>query len=129
MPKSEKPKSEKEIQSGIMVALSNAHCLIWRNTIGMLKDAKGHFIRYGIGGAGGSDLLGYLPIHITADMVGRKMGIFVAVEVKRPGKKPTPEQENFLRVVRENGGLAGMATSVEEALSIINSSQICISRT
>jgi len=40
--------------------------------------------------------------------------------VKRPkGKKPTKEQENFLRIIRENGGIAGRARSREEAIGLI----------
>lgn len=39
---------------------------------------------------------------------------FVAVEVKRPGKKPTPEQMAFLDQVNELGGLGLWVSDVLE---------------
>jgi Ni,Fe-hydrogenase III small subunit len=33
-------------------------------------------------------------------------GRMVAIEVKRPGCKPTPEQVAFLAAIRKNGGIA-----------------------
>lgn len=33
-----------------------------------------------------------VPIVITSDMVGRTVGMYVAIETKAPGKKPTPRQ-------------------------------------
>ena len=46
-------------------------------------------------------------------------GQFVAIEVKRPGQKPTKLQEHFINTIRASGGLAGVARSVEEAISIL----------
>lgn len=51
-------------------------------------------------------------------------GRMFAIEVKRPGwKKPVGqreiEQQNFLRAVATHGGLAGFATSIDEANEII----------
>jgi hypothetical protein len=52
-------------------------------------------------------------------MIGRRVAVFVAVEVKAPGRKATPEQINFLDKVRADGGFAGIARSVMEAKEII----------
>jgi hypothetical protein len=41
-------------------------------------------------------------------------GRFLAIEVKRPGNKPTPEQQQFIDTINEAGGLAFVARSVEE---------------
>jgi hypothetical protein len=67
---------------------------------------------------GSSDLIGIRPITITADMIGKTIGVFVALEVKTPKGKPTDEQINFIQRVRDLGGFAGVARSVEEALNI-----------
>jgi hypothetical protein len=56
-----------------------------------------------MGRKGVSDILGVLP-----------GGRALAVEVKRPGGKPTPSQADFLREVSQAGGLALVITSVEE---------------
>ena len=39
---------------------------------------------------------------------------FVAMEVKTPTGKLKPEQENFLKVVRESGGIAIVARSADD---------------
>lgn len=100
--------SEKQIQNEIRVALSNAGCLVLRNNSGIATYSNGAKVRYGVGGTGGADLLG-----ITGG------GIFFAVEVKTNTGRVTPDQENFLRVVRAHGGKAGVARSVNDALEIV----------
>lgn len=67
---------------------------------------------------GVSDLLGWTTVEITADMVGTKVAVLTAVEVKDRGK-PTPEQLSFLHLVRRSGGRGGVARSVAEAGAII----------
>jgi hypothetical protein len=43
-----------------------------------------------------------------------KTGRFLAIEVKRPGNKASPEQQQFIDTINEAGGLAFVARSVEE---------------
>lgn len=51
----------------------------------------------------------------VSDLIGcTKYGRFIAIEVKRPGEKPTKEQTHFLNRIRDNGGIAILAYSVEE---------------
>ena len=42
-----------------------------------------------------------------------------AIEVKRPGGRANERQEQFLERIRAAGGIAGCATSVEQAIAII----------
>ena len=50
-----------------------------------------------------------------SDIIGMLFdGRFLAIEVKRPGEVPTPEQHAFLNMVNDNGGVAFIATSVED---------------
>jgi hypothetical protein len=99
-------KSEANIQREIMMSLSQAGCLIWRNNVGALKDATGCLVRYGLC-KGSSDLIGLTPC-----------GKFLAIEVKGANGKATPEQERFIAAVLAKGGRAGVARSVKEALEI-----------
>ncbi len=48
-------------------------------------------------------------------------GRIIAIEVKRPSTRNTmtPEQQEYLDQVRRAGGLAGVATCVEEAFAIV----------
>lgn len=100
-------KSEANILNEVMIALSQAGCLIWRNNVGAWKDPSGRVVRYGVGGKGGSDLLGIAPD-----------GRFLAIETKTAKGRVRPEQETFIAAVKRAGGRAGIARSVEDALKI-----------
>ena len=101
-------KTEANIQKEIMLALSQAGCTIFRNNTGAYRDGD-RFIRYGVGGKGGSDLLGI-----------SYSGKFLAVEVKTAKGKPTNDQLNFINVVKSKNGIAFIARSAEEALQLLN---------
>lgn len=59
---------------------------------------------------GSSDLVGWRPLVITADMVGKTVAQFAAVEVKTESyKNLTEEQVNFLQQVLGAGGIALVA--------------------
>jgi len=68
---------------------------------------------------GASDLVGFMPIIITAEMVGQKIAIFASLEVKTDTGKPTAEQLHFCKIVRESGGFSGVVRSPEEARKIL----------
>lgn len=57
---------------------------------------------------GSSDLIGWKTTEITPDMVGQKIAIFTAVEVKTPTGRASDEQINFINQVKLNGGIAGI---------------------
>lgn len=63
---------------------------------------------------GSSDLIGWTSVEITPEMVGRKVAVFTAVEIKQPGKKPTEAQVNFIENVRSAGGIGTVITDPEQ---------------
>lgn len=103
----------------IMLGLSSLTVRLWRNNCGALKDSDGRLIHYGVANPGGSDLIGWKSVTVTPDMVGRKVAIFTAIEVKSDRGRPTPAQQNFLKCVQLDGGFAGVARSVEDARAVI----------
>lgn len=71
-------------------------------------------------GEGTSDLIGIVPVVITEDMVGKTLGVFGALEVKRVrGGVATKKQRAFIASIRERGGLAGVASSVWSAIEVL----------
>ena len=57
------------------------------------------------------------------DILGCHKGRFIGLEVKRPGKdyrEPTMYQKKRLREIRLSGGIAGVVTSVEEAIDLVS---------
>lgn len=86
--------------------------VLWRNAVVHAEywDPKTAKVVHVHGGLpdGSSDLVGVGPA-----------GRFFALEVKKPGEKPRPEQEAWLGVVRRFGGFGSWATSPEEAMAAL----------
>lgn len=97
---------EGELIRRIMLRASENGVRLWRNNCGMLQDAQGRWVRYGVCNPGGSDLIGFTPVEIHQGHVGSTLAIFTAVEAKTGRLKPTQEQESFLRAVEKAGGIA-----------------------
>lgn len=110
---------EKNIQNLIMLACSKAGSILFRNNQGVAKYPDGSSVKYGICNPGGSDLIGFTPVTVTQAMVGKKVAIFTAVEVKTDSGRATDHQINFINVVRKHGGRAGIARSEQEAVDLI----------
>ena len=61
---------------------------------------------------GTSDIVGWY----ATEYYNSPAAVFLAIEVKRPGGKPTQAQQEFLDKVNEAGGLGFVATSVQDAM-------------
>jgi hypothetical protein len=133
-------RSEAEIKAGIRERLTSfeAHikpyvCVIWQQATGHGKTDTGSEISFGLC-RGSSDLIG----------IRCSDGKFVAIEVKTPkglhahnlalvraaskyvihqtmtkAERRALEQHMFVQLVKTNGGLAGFATSEDEAERIV----------
>lgn len=58
---------------------------------------------------GMSDLIGWTPVKVTADMVGQTVAVYTAVETKTGRGRASDVQKNFIAAVVKSGGLAGIA--------------------
>ena len=105
---------ETEILQLIRLKASQMGVVLSRNNCGKFQDRNGRWVSFGVFSPGGSDLLGFRPIIVTSEMIGQRIAQFVAIEVKQPGKKPTPEQAHFIETVQKAGGLAGILTDPEQ---------------
>ena len=65
---------------------------------------------------GSSDLIGWKTINVTPDMIGKKIAIFTAVEVKTPTGRASDEQLNFINQVKNNGGIATIMRSENDEI-------------
>jgi hypothetical protein len=123
--------SETAVQSHIRLAAAQLGLTLWRNQSGACYDDTGRLIRYGLANDSAqlnkriksSDLIGLTPLLVEQRHVGRVIGVFTAVEVKHAGwHGPSNDRERaqaeFIRLVREKGGMAGFASSVEEMIKI-----------
>ena len=108
---------ESEITNQIRLAVSQIGVVLFRNNRGMFWTLdKKRKTRAGLAAAGSSDLIGWTKVIITADMVGKPVAIFTAIEVKTSIGRVSPDQEKFVGNVRKAGGIAHIARSEEEAI-------------
>lgn len=105
--------TEKQLQSSIIEFLNySGKCWVWNVNSGMIKaEYKGKTRLIAMAQKGHPDIAG----------IRRKDGKFIGIEVKLPEriKSVTEYQEMYLQQIKDYGGIAGVATSPEEALSIV----------
>lgn len=101
---------EMDILRLIMVSLSEKGCVVWRNNVGVLKNAAGIPIKFGLC-VGSSDIIGIAPC-----------GRFLAIEVKTDKGKPSPDQIRFIEAIKRKGGIAGIARSASDAVALLSQS-------
>ena len=69
---------------------------------------------------GASDLIGWTVVTVTQEMVGKRLAVLTAVETKASGGGHKRDaQKVFIENVKRAGGLAGFASSPDQALEII----------
>lgn len=111
---------ETHVETKILLDLGSQGVWLHKNHIGTGQVKSGAWVKFGFCNPGGSDLVGGTPIIITQEMVGKKMLIFTAIEVKQGKGKARDNQKSFINAVKSMGGIAGIAKSTEQALNIIN---------
>ena len=100
--------TEGELQDAIRLALGRDPAVtLWRNNIGHAVMARGGRVTFGVGGPGGADLIGML------------LGRFLALEVKTPTGRQSPEQRQFQTLVESKGGIYLLTRSVADAVAMI----------
>lgn len=115
-------KSEATVMQQVRLEASGRGARLFRNNNGAAVDKDGRHIRYGLGNESkqinqvikSSDLIGITPLVITPDMVGKTIGVFTAIEVKRSSWKYTgtdreKAQKAFIDIIKNLGGFAQFA--------------------
>ena len=93
---------------------------MFRNQVGQLPDPRsGRWVQFGLA-KGSSDLIGFKTVEITSDMVGKKLAVFCSIEVKTPTGRTSKPQQNWLNLVKNAGGIGGIARSPEDAMKILS---------
>lgn len=109
--------SEAAVQSRVRLEAARKGLRLWRNNVGVLLDATGRPVRYGLANDSqalnkvvkSGDLIGWRSILITPSHVGSRLAQFVSRECKRPGWKFTGDdheraQLKWLEAVTSDGG-------------------------
>lgn len=122
-------KLETQVQAEVRLAYAaKGGVKLWRNNSGAFKDATGRVVRYGLGNESpaiskvlkSADLIGWRTVTITPDMIGQQVAVFLSIECKREGWKPsdTDERETAQRrwanEVNRAGGEARFISDADE---------------
>lgn len=103
--------TEAEVLRHVLSWLTSRRLFHWRNNSGARllpgHGGKGQFVRWGRVGSG--DVFVLLPPH----------GRLVSLECKRPGCNPTAAQQDWMRLIREAGGVAAVVTSVADVERVL----------
>lgn len=114
--------TEKDVERKLILHASQCGATMFKNNVGKLRDERGNLVTFGLC-KGSSDLIGWTPVVVTPEMVGSKIAVFTAVEVKlnKHGKyRATDDQKHFISAVKANGGYAGVADCEKDLEEIIN---------
>lgn len=104
--------AETALMQAILLRLSaEPGVAIWRNNCGVAEHWKN--------GATKPDTVRYGLAPGSADLIGCVRGRFVALEVKTPAGRVSPEQAQWLALVERNGGIGRVVRSVSEALAAV----------
>lgn len=99
--------SEQQLTKAIIDAV-NASLLafVWRSQAGKVK-VRGGYMQLAPDGC--PDVIGWM-------LRGPKRGVFLGIEVKLPGEKPSAAQNAWYRVMTENGCIPITVWSVQDAV-------------
>ena len=118
---------EAEASQEVHLRASSWRCRIYRNNSGVLLNEVGVPVRFGLGNTSkkvneqfkSSDFIGWTPVVITPEMVGKTVAVFTALEAKPLGFKiklvypPNSRefaQNKFIQLVCNSGGIGGFAS-------------------
>ena len=132
-------KNESEVSQDIQIEAMHHACNLMRNNSGSLPDVNGTPVRFGLGNISkkhndkikSSDLIGITKVTITPEMVGKTLGIFTAIEVKKEAWNPDKKfdaretaQNNFINWVKLNGGIASFCNDSNELVNVFNEQRL-----
>lgn len=105
--------AEKIILKQCQLKASSIGWRLFRNNVSLVLSESGNPMRTGLC-KGSSDLIGWRPVTITPDMVGKTIAQFVGCEVKSESGRVTVEQQSFLDAVNAAGGHGILARTPDD---------------
>lgn len=115
---------ETNVWRSIMLTLSKLGIKLFRNQRYKGKICRGDTVTNayadcGVGGDGGSDLIGWRSLTIEPHHVGKRVAQFVAFETKTKTGTASDQQKRFVSAVKNDGGIAGVCRSDDDAIKLL----------
>jgi hypothetical protein len=100
--------TESDIMDEVRLVLgAHPDACFFRNNVGMADFKGGRAVRFGVGGPGGSDLIGIFR------------GRAVFVEIKSATGRQSIEQQTFARLAERKGAIYRIVRSADEARALL----------
>lgn len=114
-------RKETHVKAEILTALGGRpDYLVWNHPTGVARALTPPFahVRYGLPGS--PDVIGVHTITITADMVGRQIGVAIGIETKHPkGGTQREQQKKFQAAWEARGGIYILTRESDNIADII----------
>lgn len=108
--------SEGKILKKLQLLFTSVGARVFRNNVGLFETKDGRKVRTGLC-VGSSDLIGWTPMVVTPEMVGKRVAIFTSIEVKTKNTKTTPIQLAWHQAVNTAGGIAMIE---QDPMNVVN---------
>jgi hypothetical protein len=106
---------------GYGIAGSPKHVISKGDGIYLVK--KGTPVRFGLM-TGSGDYIGWEPVIITADMVGKTVAVFQSIEVKTLRDRLSEDQRRWNRAVARDGGIVQVWHETIHGIEILEGEKI-----
>lgn len=124
--------SERAVQAKIDVAAAQREIMLYRNNSGAMRNEYGNMIRFGLGNTSAQinavfksgDLIGWTPVVVGPQHMGRVFAVFTSVEVKSgdwqyKGTNHEQAQLKWANTVNAHGGIGIFATHPDHVFTAI----------
>lgn len=111
--------TETHLVRAVLLHGSTFNARLFRNNVGRLRDERGQWVAYGLC-VGSSDIVGWTPVLIGPQHVGRTLAVFTAFECKVGRNVTTTEQGAFLSAVQQQGGIAAVVRTLADANAAVD---------
>lgn len=110
--------TESDLVKLIQVKATENGARLFRNNVGVGKSVAGSTIKFGLH-TGSGDLIGWTPVKITDEMIGKTIAVFTSIECKSSKGRIRPDQMLWKLTVKEAGGISAIVKSENEFLEAI----------
>jgi hypothetical protein len=120
--------AETSVKRSLLIYASELGARLWVNVVGHHVVAQddcrscqrfGRHVTVGLGN-GSPDLVGWIPVTIGPEHIGKQLAVFVGIEAKREkGGTLSEDQRRYLAALDRDGAIAGVARSIADLEGIL----------
>ena len=116
--------SETRVQNSAFLSVGQRpDVMVWRQQVGKYRAMHDPERVVTVGVPGMADSIMVVAVEITAEMIGRKLGVAVAVEFKTEKGRQADAQKAWQRAFEARGGIYALVRSADEMVKLVEDVQ------